>query len=128
MEKGRRERGSKRCEEKEGYQIITRNSKYDSSPICSSEKREQEQQTYNCIASTETKGRKSQCGSALLALRERERLCWVGGTGQNPHSPNSFLSLLSFLAFTPIFFLCFFSNCSLEQLRTHIRLLILVLT
>lgn len=98
MEKGRRERGSKRCEEKEGYQIITRNSKYDSSPICSSEKREQEQQTYNCIASTETKGRKSQCGSALLALRERERLCWVGGQDRT-HTPPipSFLCFLSLL-------------------------------
>lgn len=42
-------RGAKRCEEKEGYQIITRNSKYDSSPICSSEKREQEQQTYTIV-------------------------------------------------------------------------------
>lgn len=66
------------------YQIITSNSKYDSTPICRyREEGVEGGDIDNCIGSTETKGEKSQCGSGFWTCleRERERVCWVEGTG-----------------------------------------------
>ena len=82
---GYQAKGLKDDKKRGGYQIITRNSKYDSSPICRYwEEGAEAADIDNCIGSTEAKGKKSQCESSGFWTWEtvmREKLCWVGGTG-----------------------------------------------